>query len=148
MEIILKKDIEKLGYKNDIVNVKNGYARNFLVPKGMAVVATESERKVHAENMRQSSHKEQKAVAEATAILEAIQGATIKVGAKVGESGKIFGSVTNVQLVDAITKLGHSIDRKNITLKGDAIKAIGTYEAELALYKSVKGLFSFEVIAD
>lgn len=148
MEVILTQDIAKLGHKDEIVNVKNGYARNYLVPQGMAVVATDSARKVLEENLRQRAHKEEKVVAEATKVLEAIQAATIKVGAKVGENGKIFGSVTNVQLSDAIKALGHEVDRKAIAIKGEAIKTVGNYEAEVSLYKGVAGTFNFEVVED
>ena len=148
MEIILKQDIEKLGYKDDVVKVKNGYARNFLVPKGLAVVASASAKKMHEETLRQRAHKLEKEKQAAVALVEQIKAATIKVGAKVGENGKIFGSVTNVQLADAITKLGFEVERRHIKITGEGIKAVGTYEAEVRLHKEVADTISFEVIAD
>lgn len=148
MEIILKEDIEKLGYKDEIVNVKNGYGRNFLIPQGKAVPATPSAKKQHEETLRQRAHKLQKVVDAANALLAKMQAVTIKVGAKVGENGKIFGSVTSVQLADAFTKLGHEVERKQISLKGDAIKTVGTYEASVKLHKDVQGTIKFEVIEE
>ena len=148
MEVILREDIEKLGYKNDVVNVKNGYARNYLVPKGLAEVATPSAKKQLEETLRQRSHKEAKVKDEAAKLLASVQGATIKVPAKVGENGKIFGSVTSVQLADAVKKAGFEIERKHLTLKGDAIKSIGEYEADLKLHKEVVGVVTFEVVED
>lgn len=148
MEIILKEDIEKLGYKDEIVNVKNGYGRNYLIPQGKAVSATPSAKKQHEETLRQRAHKLQKVVDAANALLEKLQATTIKVGAKVGENGKIFGSVTNVQLADAYKALGHEVERKQITLKGDAIKTVGTYEASVKLHKDVQGAIKFEVVEE
>ncbi len=148
MEIILKEDIGKLGHKDDIVTVKNGYARNYLIPQGKAIAATSSDKKMLEETLRQRSHKEAKVTGQASKVLADIKAATIKVGAKVGENGKIFGSVTNVQVADAIKKLGYEIERKNITINGDAIKSIGNYTAELKLHKSVSGTIEFEVLED
>ena len=113
MEIILKKDLKGLGYKNDIVKVKNGYGRNFLIPQGVAVLATDSNKKMQAEEIKQSSFKEQKLRNEASATAAKFADVTVKVGAKAGESGKIFGSVTNIQLAEALKKAGIDVERKN-----------------------------------
>lgn len=148
MEIILKKDLEKLGYKDDIVTVKNGYARNFLIPEGIAILATESAKKVLAENLRQRAHKEAKVQDEAKSLLEKIEALELKVGAKAGEKGKIFGSVNNIQLSEALKEAGFEIDRRKIQLKEDAIKNLGNYEAIIDLHKDVKATLKFEVIGE
>ena len=148
MEIILKKDLKGLGYKNDIVKVKNGYGRNFLIPQGIAVLATESNKKMQAEEIKQSSFKEQKLRTEATAMAEKLADVSVKVGAKAGESGKIFGSVNNIQLADALKKAGYEVDRKNIEMNEEAIKSLGTYTAKVRLFKEVSATVNFEVIAE
>jgi large subunit ribosomal protein L9 len=148
MEIILKKDHKGLGYKNDIVKVKNGYGRNFLIPQGVAVLATESNKKMQAEEIKQSSFKEQKLRNEATAMAAKFADVTVKVGAKAGESGKIFGSVTNIQLAEALKKAGYDVERKNIEMNEDAIKALGTYTAKVRLFKEIAATINFEVIAE
>lgn len=148
MEIILKKDLKGLGYKNDIVKVKNGYGRNFLIPQGIAVLATLSNKKMQAEEIKQSSFKEEKLRTEATATAAKLADVTVKVGAKAGESGKIFGSVTNIQLADALKKAGYEVDRKNIEMNEDAIKTLGTYSAKVRLFKEVNATINFEVIAE
>ncbi|MBK6523418.1 MAG: 50S ribosomal protein L9 [Bacteroidia bacterium] len=148
MEIILKQDIKGLGYKHDLVAVKNGYGRNFLIPQGLASLATESAKKQHAETMKQRSFKEEKLRKEAAANAEKLAGVSIKVGAKAGENGKIFGSVTNIQLADALTKAGYAIERKNIEIAGDGIKQLGNYTAKVRLYKEVAATINFEVIAE
>jgi large subunit ribosomal protein L9 len=148
MEIILKKDLKGLGYKNDIVKVKNGYGRNFLIPQGVAVLATDSNKKMQAEEIKQSSFKEQKLRTEATASAEKLAGVSVKVGAKAGESGKIFGSVTNIQLAEALKKAGYDIERKNIEMNEDQIKALGTYTAKVRLFKEISATVNFEVIAE
>lgn len=148
MEIILKKDHKGLGYKNDIVKVKNGYGRNFLIPQGVAVLATESNKKMQAEEIKQSSFKEQKLRNEATAMAAKFADVTVKVGAKAGESGKIFGSVTNIQLAEALKKAGYDVERKNIEMNEDAIKALGTYSAKVRLFKEISATINFEVIAE
>lgn len=148
MEIILKKDVEKLGYKDDIVSVKNGYARNFLIPQGVAILATESARKVLAENLRQRAHKEEKVKTEAEAVLAQIEKLELKVGAKAGEKGKIFGSVNNIQLAEALKEAGFDIERRKIQLKEDSIKSLGEYEATIDLHKDVKATLKFEVIGE
>lgn len=148
MEVILKKDVEHLGYANDLVKVRDGYARNFLLPRGLAVSATESEKKQLAETLKQRSHKEAKIKAEAEKTADGLANKTLKIGAKAGESGKIFGSVNTIQIADAIKALGFEVDRKNIKLKGDAVKALGTYEAEVAFHRDVVRSITFEVVAE
>jgi len=148
MEIILKKDLKGLGYKNDIVKVKNGYGRNFLIPQGVAVLATDSNKKMQAEEIKQSSFKEQKLRAEATATAAKFADVTVKVGAKAGDSGKIFGSVTNIQLAEALKKAGYDVERKNIEMNEDAIKTLGTYSAKVRLFKEINATINFEVVAE
>lgn len=148
MEVILKQDLKGLGYKNDIVKVKNGYGRNFLIPQRIAVLATDSNKKMQAEEIKQSSFKEQKLRNEATAMAAKFADVTVKVGAKAGESGKIFGSVTNIQLADALKKAGYDIERKNIEMNEESIKALGTYSAKVRLFKEISATINFEVVAD
>lgn len=149
MEIILREDIENLGFKDEMVNVKPGYARNFLIPQGKAVAATASAKKVWEENMRQRSHKEAKIKEAAEKTATALKEASIKVGAKVGEAGKkIFGSVNTIQLADAINALGHEVDKKTIKILGSQIKEIGAYQAEIRLHRDITVTVDFEVVAE
>jgi len=148
MEVILKQDVEKLGYKDELVTVKPGFARNFLIPNGMAIAATPSQKKVLAENMKQRAHKEAKVKEEAEKVATALAEQTIKIGAKVGEKGKIFGSVNTIQLADAIEAAGHKIDRKRISIKNEPIKEIGVYEAEIVLHKDLTQTIKFEVVGE
>lgn len=148
MEVILKKNVDKLGYANEIVNVKPGYGRNFLIPQGYAVLATASAKKAHEEVMRQKSHKEAKMLAEAQELAAKIADITVSIATKAGENGKIFGSVNTVQLADALRKAGYDIDRKSLKIKDEPIKDVGTYEAEANLYKGVKQSFKFEVVSE
>ena len=148
MEVILKQDIKGLGYKDDKVTVANGYGRNFLIPKGMANLATESAKKMHAEILKQRAFKEDKLRKEAASNAEKIAGVAIKVGAKAGESGKIFGSVTTIQLAEALQKAGYNIERKNIEITEDSIKQLGTYTAKVRLYKELSANINFEVVAE
>lgn len=149
MEIILREDIENLGFKDEMVNVKPGYARNFLIPQGKAVAATSSAKKVWEENLKQRSHKEAKIKEEAEKTAKALKEAKIKVGAKVGEAGKkIFGSVNTIQLADAINGMGHAVDKKLIKILGSQIKEIGTYQAEIRLHRDITVSIDFEVIAE
>ncbi|HHZ94356.1 MAG TPA: 50S ribosomal protein L9 [Flavobacteriales bacterium] len=148
MEIILKQDVNKVGHKNDIVKVKTGYARNFLIPQGKAIVATESARKVLAEVIRQQSHKAAKALEAAQGIVDALNKLTVKIGAKAGETGKIFGSVNNIQLAEAIQAAGYDIERKQITLSDEAIKELGSYEAKVKVYKDSVATVKFDVVAE
>jgi large subunit ribosomal protein L9 len=146
MEVILKKDVEKLGFKDDIVRVRDGYGRNFLIPHGYAILATDSTRKMHEETLRQRAHKQEKLVAEAKGLADKLAGLTVKIGAKVGENGKIFGSVNTVQLADALQKEGFAIDRKSISIKDEPIKEIGTYAAKVILHKNIAQEIKFEVV--
>ena len=148
MEVILKQDVEHLGYANDVVKVREGYARNFLLPRGLAVAATSSERKQLSETMKQRAHKEAKVKTEAEKFAETLAAKTIKIGAKVGEKGKIFGSVNTNMLADAFKMLGVDIDRKHIKLKGEAIKTIGKYEAEVTFHRDVIKQIPFEVVEE
>jgi len=148
MEVILKKDVDKLGYKDELVVVKNGFARNYLIPQKIAVLATEAAKKVLAENVRQRAHKEEKIKTEAEAIAKQIEKLSIKVGAKAGEKGKIFGSVNNIQLAEALKVAGFDLDRKKIILQSDVIKNLGEYEATIKLHKEVEVKLNFEVIAE
>ena len=148
MEVILKKNVDKLGYANDVVTVKPGYGRNFLIPQGYAVLATPSAKKAHEEVMRQKSHKEAKLVAEAKEIATKLTSISISISTKAGENGKIFGSVNTVQLADALRKEGFDIDRKSLKIKDEPIKEVGTFEAEANLFKGVKQAFKFEVVGE
>lgn len=148
MQIILLQDIDHVGYKNDVVDVKPGYARNFLIPQGMAKMATKAALKMHAENVKQRAHKEAKIKDNAQALADKIAAATISIGAKASENGKIFGSVNNIQLAEALASKGFEIDRKSISLKEDAIKSIGKYEATVKLHKEVSITLPFEVVAE
>lgn len=148
MEVILKQDVEHLGYANDLVKVRDGYARNFLLPRGLAVAATSSEKKQLSETLKQRAHKEAKVRAEAESKAELVAGKAIKIGAKVGEKGKIFGSVNTIMLADALRILGVEVDRKHIKLKGEAIKTIGKYEAEVVFHRDVVRNIPFEVVEE
>lgn len=148
MEVILKKNVDKLGYKDDIVEVKPGYGINFLIPHGYAAMASVSAKKAHKEVLRQRSHKEEKVKEEAAAIAAKLDGLTVKIGAKVGENGKIFGSVNTVQLSEALKAEGIDIDRKSLTIKDEPIKEAGTYIAIANLHKEVKAEFNFEVAGE
>lgn len=149
MEIILKQDIPGLGYKSELITVKDGYARNYLIPKGLAILATETNKKVLAEDKRQKAHKEEKILKEAENLGKALEAITVKIAAKAGTSGKIFGSVNDVQIANAI-KEQHSfdIDRKNIKVDGESIKELGEYTAKVQLHKEVIVEVKFEVYAE
>ncbi|MBR5736793.1 MAG: 50S ribosomal protein L9 [Bacteroidales bacterium] len=146
MEIILKQDVKNLGLKDDIVKVKNGYAANYLIPQGMAIMATPSAKKVHAENLRQRAHKEAKLVADAEALAAKLEGLTVKVPAKVSSNGKVFGSVGNIQVAEALAALGYEVDRKNIDM--DAIKEVGVYDVAVKCYRNVKATLKVEVAGE
>ena len=149
MEVILKQDIKSLGYANDMVKVKPGYARNFLIPQGFAIVADATNKKIHAENMKQKSHKEEKQRKEAEKLVANLEAITLKIGAKAGTSGKIFGSVNTIQIAEAIKEqYNYDIDRKKIELEGDSIKQLGEYKATISIYKGIKAVINFEVIAE
>lgn len=146
MDVLLKKNVDNLGDKDELVTVKPGYGRNYLIPQGFAILATTSIKKMHAETLKQRSHKAEKLKVEAQAIATKLEKATIEVGAKVGENGKIFGSVSNVQLAEALEKAGYNIERKRIKLIGDAIKTVGTYKAEVSVHKEIKVSLDFNVV--
>jgi large subunit ribosomal protein L9 len=148
MEVILKTDIKGLGYKDDKVKVANGYGRNFLLPKGMAILATDSAKKMHTELLKQRAFKEDKLRKEATANAEKLSTVSIKVGAKAGESGKIFGSVTTIQIADALQQAGYPVERKNIEINAEHIKQLGTYTAKVRLFKEIAATVNFEVVAE
>jgi large subunit ribosomal protein L9 len=148
MEIILLQDVPKLGHKDDLVKVKNGYGLNFLIPKGMAIAATSSTRKIHSENLRQRAHKEEKIKLEAQSTAEKLSGVKLTVGAKTSTTGKIFGSVNTIQIAEALKEKGFDIDRKNITLPEDQIKEIGSYKATIRLHREVKVEIEFEIKAE
>ncbi|WP_439183459.1 50S ribosomal protein L9 [Carboxylicivirga taeanensis] len=147
MEIILREDIQNLGHKNDIVTVKNGYGRNYLIPQGLAVLATPSAKKVHAENLRQRAHKEEKIKNEALEVAKTLEGKSFTIGAKASSTGKIFGSVNTIQIAEALTKEGFNVERKNISMKDEA-KELGTYNATVKLHREVKVDISIEVVAE
>ncbi len=147
MEIILKKDIKGLGFKNDVINVKPGYGRNYLIPQGFAIIANETNKKVLAENLKQASHKAEKVKAEAEDKASKIATASIKLATKVGETGRIFGAITTLQLADALKDAGIDIDRKQISFNSD-VKEIGSYTAGIALHKEVSAEINFEVVAE
>ena len=148
MEIILTQDVDRLGSKNDTLDVKAGFARNFLIPQGMAVAATPSAKKVVAEVIKQQSHKAVKALEEAQKLQTKLEALSIKIGAKAGESGKIFGSVNSIQIAEAIQAGGISIERKHISIADDSIKELGSYEATVKLHKEINFTITFEVVAD
>jgi large subunit ribosomal protein L9 len=148
MEVILKKNVDKLGYANEIVTVKPGYGRNFLIPQGYAILATASAKKAHEEVMRQKAHKESKMLAEAQELATKLEGTTVTITTKAGENGKIFGSVNTVQLAEALKKAGFDIDRKSLKIKEEPIKEVGTFEAEANLHKGVRPVFKFEVVGE
>ena len=147
MKIILKEDITNLGYKDDVVEVKNGYGRNYLIPQGKAVIATPSALKVLAENQRQRAHKLAKIKADAEALAASLEGVTFTIATKVSATGTIFGSVNTIQVAEALEKLGHNINRKLIVIK-DTIKEVGNYTATIKLHKEVSVELPFEVVAE
>lgn len=148
MEIILLQDVSKLGQKDDMVTVKDGYARNYLIPQGYAIAATPSARKSHSENLKQRAHKEEKIKAEAEELATKMADLSLVIGAKTSSSGKIFGSVNTIQIAEALKAKGFEIDRKNISLAGDQIKEVGKYKASIRLHREVKVEIDFEIIAE
>jgi large subunit ribosomal protein L9 len=148
MEIILKQDVNKLGQKDDIVHVKDGYGRNFLIPRGYAIAATSSAKKMHTENLRQRAHKEEKIKITAQEIAEKMAGVKLVVGAKISSSGKIFGSVNTIQIAESLKEKGFEVDRRSITLPEDQIKEIGNYKAIVKLHRDVKVEIEFEIVGE
>jgi len=145
MEIILLQDVNKLGQKDDLVNVKDGYGRNYLIPNGYAIPATSSAKKMHTENLRQRAHKEEKIKIAAQEIAAKLEGIKIVVGAKTSTSGKIFGSVNTIQIAESLKEKGFDIDRKSITLPDDQVKEVGNYKAIIKLHREVKVEIDFEI---
>jgi len=148
MDIILKQDVANLGQKDDIVKVKDGYARNYLIPQGLATTATESAKKVLAENTRQRAHKEAKVKAEAQSQAEKMKGLKLTIGAKTSTTGKIFGSINTIMLSEALKDKGFDIDRKNIIFDEEHIKEVGVYKAKAKLHKEVSVEIEFEIVAE
>jgi large subunit ribosomal protein L9 len=147
MELILKEDVKNLGFKNDVVKVKPGYGRNYLIPQGMAVLATTSNRKVMEENLRQAAHKAEKVLRDAENLAASIGEAVIEIKAKAGETGRIFGAVTALQISDGLKVLGFEVDRKRISLPAE-VKNLGEYEATLTLHKQVSHKVKFVVVSE
>ena len=148
MELILKKDVENLGFTNDLVIVKNGYGRNFLLPQGLAVLATPSTKKILAETLKQRAFKEKKIVDDAQKEADKLNGLEIKIASKTGEGNKLFGSVSSANLVEALESNGVTIDKKFITIAGGLIKRTGQYEAKIRFHRDVIANFSFEVVGE
>ena len=146
MEIILKEDVVNLGYKNDIVTVKSGYGRNYLIPTGKAVIASPAAKKMLAEELKQRAHKLEKIKKDAEALAEQLKGVSLTIATKVSATGTIFGSVSNIQIAEELAKLGHNVDRKIIFVKG--VKEVGSYTAIVKLHKEVSVEIPFEVIAE
>ncbi len=147
MEVILKEDVLNVGYKDDIVSVRKGYARNYLIPQGKAVIATESAKKVLAENQRQRAHKIAQIKADAQALADKMEGVSLTIGAKTSSTGTIFGSVTNIQIADALAEKGFEVDRKLIVIK-DQVKEVGNYMALVKLHKEISVEVPFEVVSE
>lgn len=146
MELILKNDVQNLGFKDDIVIVKNGYGRNFLIPKGLAILATDSAKKVLAENIKQREFKDKKIVDEAKKVSKKLEKIEVKLSAKAGKAGKLFGSVSNANLADELNNIGFEFDKKIISVKGGLIKKLGSYTASIRLHRDVVSEISFEVV--
>ena len=148
MEVILKKNVNKLGYANEIVKVKPGYGRNFLIPQGYAILATASAKKAHGEILKQKSHKETKLQEEAQELANKMSALELSIQTKAGDNGKIFGSINTIQLAAALKSEGYEVDRKSLKIKDEPIKELGTYEAEVNLYKGVQQTISFKVVEE
>ena len=149
MDVILKKDVEFLGFTDDVVTVKNGYGRNFLIPRGFAIMATDSNRKIHEETLRQRSFKEEKLIKDANTTAAGLAEAELKIKGKVAEGGhKLFGSITSANLSEALATMGYEIDKKFILIAGGSVKSLGKYSAQVRLHREVKIDVDFEVIAE
>jgi len=148
MELILKQDVENLGFKDDVVTVKNGYGRNFLIPTAKAVLATSSAKKVLAENLKQRAFKEAKLIEDANKVAETIKGYEIKIASKVGSGDKLFGSVNNIDLAAALAKAGTDLDKKFIKVVGGSVKRLGKYDASVRLHRAVVADITFEVVKE
>ncbi len=148
MELILKKDVENLGFADDVVTVKNGYGRNFLIPQGHAILATSSAKKVLAENLKQRAHREEKVIKEAKEVASKLDDLDLKITAKAGAGDKLFGSITNADLSEALASKGVEIDKKFISIFGGNIKRLGQYEAKIRFHREVVIDFTFDVVAE
>jgi len=148
MEIILKQDVNNLGSKGDIVTVKDGYARNFLIPKSLATMATASAKKILAEDIKQKAHKEAKIKAEAEKVAAKMRGIKLIIGAKTSSTGKIFGSVNTIQIAESLQAQGFEVERKNIRIQEEQIKEVGTYQAKVKLHKDIHVDIDFDVISE
>lgn len=149
MEVILKKDIPNLGFATDVIKVRPGYARNYLIPQGLAIMATESNRKMNAETLKQKAFKEDKVRNEAEAMAKLLETVKVRIGAKVASTGKIFGAVNSMQISDALKEqFNYDVDRKKIHIEGDKIKEVGEYKAKVMLHKGVTVSVNFEVVAE
>ena len=146
MELILKNDVPNLGFKDDVVSVKNGYVRNYLIPQGLAILATPSSKKVLAEDIKQREFKEKKIVDEANKLVKKLTKSELKIGAKSGTGGKLFGSISSSDLNSELSNLGYDFDKKIIKIMGGSVKRLGTYVATLRLHRNVVHELSFEVI--
>lgn len=149
MEIILKQDVPNLGHKDDMVTVRNGYATNYLIPQGFAIMATPSAKKMHEENLRQRAHKDAKIREEAEALAAKLEGTQVTLATKVSGTGKIFGSVNNIQIAEALAEKGFEVDRRNIQITGeDAVKEVGVYDAVVKCHRDIKANIKIEVVAE
>jgi large subunit ribosomal protein L9 len=149
MEVILKKDIPNLGFATDVIKVRNGFARNYLIPQGLAVMATEPNKKMNAETLKQKAFKEDKIKNEAEAMAKLLENVKVRIGAKVASTGKIFGAVNALQIAEALKdQFNYDVDRKKIHIEGDKIKEVGEYKATVMLHKGVTVNVDFEVVAE
>ena len=148
MELILKRDVENLGFADDIVQVKNGYGRNYLIPNGHAVLATPSAKKVLAENLKQRAHKEQKVVDDAQKQADKLNALEVKIAAKTGDGDKLFGSITNADVAEYLAKEGIEIEKKFIAIAGNTVKRLGNYEAKVRFHRDVVATLPFDVVAE
>lgn len=148
MEIILIQDVENLGFKDEVVTVKDGYGRNFLIPSGKAKLATDSAKKVLAENLRQRAHKEAKMIGDARKMADNLQKAELKISAKAGKNGKLFGAITNGHLADELGKMGYDVDRRFIQILGGSVKTVGKHTAKMRLHREVSFDYEFDVVGE
>ncbi len=148
MNVILKQDMPNLGHKDDIITVKDGYARNYLIPKGYAINATAQNKKIHEEILRQRAHKEAELKEAALKLAEELKKVSLSIGAKTSTKGKIFGSVNTIQIAEALTEKGFEVERKNISIKDDLIKEVGSYSATVRLHREVHVDIPFEIVSE
>jgi large subunit ribosomal protein L9 len=146
MDVILKQDIKNLGFTDDIVKVRNGFGLNYLIPRGFAVIANDTNRKIHMEVVKQRAHKLNKLRSDADSLVAKLESVTLNIGAKVGENGKLFGSITSQQLVEKLKSMGYDIDKKNVVMPEDHIKKTGTYTAEVIVHRDIRAKLNFEVV--